>query len=198
MSDAPSTRRVRSVNIARAAPLFVAGGRSVASGIRKRPVEGAVALRALNLDGDEQADLSVHGGLSKAVYAYPFEHYPFWQTVRAQAGAAGWDTPLAHGALGENLTLEGVLEADVYVGDVLRFAGCALAVSEPRFPCYKLDAALGFAHAVRLMQQSGWCGFYLAVREPGTLRAGEPFAIEPGPREVGIAELFRARIGRRG
>jgi MOSC domain-containing protein YiiM len=190
--------RVRSVNVALAAPLVVADGRSVASGIRKQPVDGAVAVRPLNLAGDEQADPSAHGGLSKAVYAYPWEHYPFWQTVRAQAQAAGWDEPLPCGALGENLTLEGLLEADVFIGDVLRFAGCALAVSEPRFPCYKLNAALGFAHAVRLMQQSGWCGFYLSVREPGVLRAGETFTLEPGPREVGIVELFRARIGRAG
>ena len=159
MSDAPSPRRVRSVNVARAAPLFFAGGRSVASGIRKRPVEGAVALRALNLDGDEQADLSVHGGLSKAVYAYPFEHYPFWQTVRAQAGAAGWDTPLAHGALGENLTLEGVLEADVYVGDVLRFAGCALAVMVWRLASSKSDSIFsdGVGSAAKVMVTwAGW------------------------------------------
>jgi MOSC domain-containing protein YiiM len=132
--------------------------------------------------------------LSKAVYAYPVEHYPFWRTVRAQARVAAWDAPLAPGALGENLTLEGVLEADVYVGDVLRFAGCELAVSEPRFPCFKFNAAMGFAQAAKLMQQSAWCGCYLAVRTPGTLRAGEAFELVPGPREVGITELFRARL----
>lgn len=188
--------RVRSVNVARAAPLAALDGRVVQSGIAKRAVEGPVEVRRLGLAGDEQADLTVHGGLSKAVYAYPAEHYAFWRTVRAQAGVAAWDAPLPYGAVGENLTLEGLLETQVWIGDVLRFADCALAVSEPRIPCYKFNAAMGFAHAVRLMRQSAWCGFYGSVLEPGSLRAGEPFELIPGPREVGIDELFRARIGR--
>ena len=101
--------------------------------IGKRPVDGPRAVLPLGIEGDEQADLTVHGGPSKAVYAYPSEHYPFWQTVRAQARAL-WDEPLAPGSLGENLTLAGVLESQLWIGDVLRFPGCALAVSEPRFP----------------------------------------------------------------
>jgi len=184
---------LRSVNVATARPMHI-GGRSVMTAIGKQPAEGAVAVRPLGLEGDEQADLSVHGGLSKAVYAYPVEHYPFWQTVRAQAKAAAWDAPILPGALGENLTLEGVLERDVFVGDVLRFPDCELAVSEPRFPCFKFNAAMGFAQAAKLMQQNAWCGFYLAVRTPGTLRAGETFEIVPGPRDIGITELFRARL----
>lgn len=113
-----------------------AGARSVRSAIGKRPVSGPVAVAPLGLDGDEQADLTVHGGLSKAVYAYPIEHYPFWQTVRAQAGVAPWDQRLTPGSLGENLTLAGLLENQVWIGDVLRFPGCELAVSEPRLPCF--------------------------------------------------------------
>ena len=101
---------------------------------------------------------------------------------------------LPPGALGENLTLSGLREDQVWIGDVLRFADCRLAVSEPRFPCFKFNAAMGFRHAAKLMIQSAWCGFYLAVRVPGTLAAGEPFELIPGPREVGIAELFRARV----
>ena len=185
--------RLLSVNVSRAQPLPV-GGREVASGILKRAVEGPVTVQPLGLDGDEQADLSVHGGLSKAVYAYPHEHYPFWQTVRAQARAAGWDEPPPFGLLGENLTITGLLESQAWVGDLLRFPDCDLAVSEPRFPCAKFGAALGFAQAVKLMQANAWCGFYLAVRRPGTLRAGEAYELVPGPREVGITELFRARI----
>ena len=100
------------------------------------------------------------------------------------------------GALGENLTLAGVVESDAFIGDVLRFPNCALAVSGPRFPCFKFNAAMGFAHAAKLMVQSAWCGWYFSVREPGTIAAGESFAIAPGPREVGIVELFRARTGR--
>jgi MOSC domain-containing protein YiiM len=116
--------------------------------------------------------------------------------VRAQAGVAPWDEVLVPGALGENLTLAGVVESDVFIGDVLRFPNCALAVSGPRFPCFKFNAAMGFAHAAKLMVQSGWCGWYFSVRETGTTAAGESFTIEPGPREVGIVELFRARTGR--
>ena len=187
--------RILSVNVATASEMTI-DGRGVMTAIGKRSVAGSVAVRALGLDGDEQADLSVHGGLSKAVYAYPSEHYPFWQTVRAQARAAAWDAPLACGFLGENLTLAGLLETQVWVGDVLRFAACELAVSEPRFPCFKFNAVMGFNQAAKLMTKNGWCGFYLAVREPGTLRAGESFKLVPGAREVGIAELFRSRVGR--
>ncbi len=186
---------VRSVSVARATPVAI-NGRKVMTAIAKRAVEIPVAVLPLGLEGDEQADLSVHGGLSKAVYAYPSEHYPFWRTVRAQAGVSLWDEPLSPGSLGENLTLEGLVESQVWIGDVLRFPHCALAVSEPRYPCFKLNAAMGFGHASKLMAQSAWCGFYLAVREPGTIAAGEPFTIVPGAREVGIAELFRARMTR--
>jgi MOSC domain-containing protein YiiM len=184
-----------SVNVARATVLTIRD-HEVMTAIGKRPVEGARAVAMLGIEGDEQADLTVHGGPSKAVYAYPSEHYPFWQTVRAQAGVAPWDEALAPGALGENLTLAGVVESDVFIGDVLRFPNCALAVSGPRFPCFKFNAAMGFAHAAKLMVQSGWCGWYFSVRETGTIAAGDSFTIDPGPREVGIVELFRARTGR--
>jgi len=181
-----------SVNLCTAQPMQI-GGRSELTGIGKRGVAGAVAVRPMGLVGDEQADLSVHGGLSKAVYAYPIEHYGFWQTLRAQAGVAAWDEALPHGFMGENLTISGLLEAQVCVGDVLRFANCELAVSEPRFPCFKFNAVMGFNQASKMMVSSGWCGFYLAVRTPGTLATGETFKLIPGPREVGIAELFGSR-----
>jgi MOSC domain-containing protein YiiM len=184
--------KIVSLNVARAARVEIKG-RAVMTAIGKRPVDGPVAVHALGLDGDEQADLSVHGGPSKAVYAYPSEHYPFWQTVRAQARVALWDEPLGPGALGENLTLAGLLETQMWIGDVLRFADCELAVSEPRFPCFKFNAAMGFDQAAKLMVANAWCGSYLAVRVAGTLRAGEAFELVPGPREVGITELFRAR-----
>jgi MOSC domain-containing protein YiiM len=186
-----------SLNTALAHPLMI-DGREVMSGIVKRSVAGPVDVRPMGLAGDEQADLSVHGGLSKAVYAYPSEHYGFWQTVRAQAKVAAWDEVLPPGALGENLTLQGLLETEVWIGDVLRFADCELAVSEPRFPCFKFNAVMGFNQASKLMVANAWCGFYLAVRTPGLLRAGESFELIPGPREVGITELFRSRVsGRR-
>ncbi len=186
------------LNTAVARPLVI-DGREVMSGIVKRSVAGPVEVRATGLAGDEQADLSVHGGLSKAVYAYPVEHYGFWQTVRAQAKAAAWGEVLPPGSMGENLTLQGLLETGVWIGDVLRFADCELAVSEPRFPCFKFNAVMGFNQASKLMVANAWCGFYLAVRVAGLLRAGESFELIPGPREVGITELFRARVsgGRR-
>ena len=184
-----------SLNVSLARPMLI-GGREVMTGIGKRPVAGRIAVGALGLAGDEQADLSVHGGLGKAVYAYPREHCPFWQMVRAQARAADWGAELAPGALGENLTLTGLLEDQAFIGDVLRFPDCELAVSEPRLPCFKFNAAMGFAQASNLMAANGWCGYYLAVRTPGTLAAGEAFELVRGPREVGIAELFRARVGR--
>ena len=186
-------KRLLSLNVARATPVNI-NGRRVMTAIAKRPVEGALAVLPLGLEGDEQADLSVHGGPGKAVYAYPSEHLPFWQTVRAQAGVAGWNDAVPAGLMGENLTLAGLLEADAFIGDVLRFAHCELAVSEPRFPCFKFNAAMGFKHAAKLMSANGWCGFYLAVRVPGVIAAGEAFEVVAGPREVGIAELFRARV----
>jgi len=184
--------KVTSVNVGRSRRIAIGAG-TVASAIGKQAVAGAVALRPLGLAGDEQADLSVHGGLAKAVYTYPAEHYAFWRTVRAQAGVAPWDAALPPGSLGENLTVEGLLENAAWIGDVLRFPDCALAVSEPRLPCFKFNAAMGFAQASTLMGQSAWCGFYLAVREAGTIEAGQAFTVEPGPREVRIDALFRAR-----
>lgn len=183
--------RVLSVSVAAAQPLRV-GTRTVLSGIGKRPVAGDVAVGRLGLAGDEQADPSVHGGLDKAVYAYPSEHYPFWQTVRAQAKVADWGEPLPHGFMGENLTLAGLEESRAWVGDRLRFARCELAVAGPRQPCFKFNAVMGFGQAAKLMVQSGYCGFYLAVIEPGPIAAGEDFELIPGPREVGIVELFRS------
>jgi len=185
--------QILSLNTAAASSLVIDANRSVLSGINKAPRQGPVAVTTLGLAGDEQADLSVHGGLSKAIYAYPSEHYPFWQTVRAQAKVAAWDAVLPPGAMGENLTLSGLLEQDVCIGDMLRFADCELVVSEPRFPCFKFNAVMGFKQAAKLMQQNGWCGFYLAVKHIGQLQAGEAFTLHHGPREISINELFRAR-----
>jgi MOSC domain-containing protein YiiM len=187
-----SAPRVRSVNIGAARQVLI-NGRKVLTAIGKQPVTGAVAVRPLGLEGDEQADPSVHGGIAKAVYAYPWQHYAFWQTVRAQARVSMWDEAPAPGLLGENLTLEGLDETQLFVGDRLRLPGCVLAVSEPRFPCFKFNAAMGFAQAARLMVQSGFCGSYLAVIEPGPVQAGDEVELVPGPREVNIRDLFRAR-----
>ncbi len=180
-----------SVNTARVEHFVATSGQTLSSAIRKRPRDGRVAVGPLGLDGDEQADLSVHGGPAKAVYAYPQEHQAFWTTVRGQAKVADAVRP---GDLGENLTLAGLLENKAWIGDVLRFPDCELVVSEPRYPCFKFSAHMGFGQAAKLMAQSGYCGFYLSVKREGTIAAGEGFELVPGPREVGIAELFKARM----
>lgn len=187
--------RVLSLNTARVQALATPQG-EVPSGIAKRSREGAVAVGPLGLEGDEQADHTVHGGPNKAVYAYASEHYAFWQTVRAQAGASEWGQVLPWGSLGENLTLSGLLENEVFIGDRLVFPDCELIVSEPRYPCFKFNAVMGFNQAAKLMTQSAWCGFYLAVARTGTLEAGQTFELLAGPREVGIVELFKARTRR--
>ncbi|WP_157267524.1 MOSC domain-containing protein [Azohydromonas aeria] len=158
---------------------------------RRRPTAEPHAVERYGLDGEPPAATP-----ARALYAYPIEHYPLWQTLRAQARAAEWGEPLPHGALGEALTLQGLTEAQACVGDVLVFdSGCELAVSEPHVPGPELDAALGFRHAARMMWQSAFCGFHLGVRVGGTLRSGDRFTLRPGPRDVNIAELFRQRRG---
>jgi MOSC domain-containing protein YiiM len=185
--------QIVSVNTAAARATRI-NGREVMTAIGKQPHSGPVACGPMGLEGDEQADLSVHGGLSKAVYAYPAEHLAFWRTVRAQARASGWDDEVPPGAVGENLTVTGITERSLWIGDRLCLAGgVVLAVSEPRFPCFKFNAAMGFSKAAKLMVESGFCGAYLAVVEPGRLEVGEAFTLQPGPREVGLLELFRAR-----
>jgi MOSC domain-containing protein YiiM len=190
---ATSNHLVVSVQVAQARKVQIMG-RAILTAIHKTAVTGAVSVGPLGLKGDEQADLSVHGGLDKAVYAYPSEHYGFWRQARDAAGVSGIDTELNPGALGENLTLRGLLETDVWVGDVLRFPNCALRVIQPREPCFKFNAAMGFNTAAKLMAQSGLCGFYLAVDEPGTLSAGEVFSLVPGTRQVGIPQMFQTKM----
>ena len=169
------------------------GERNILTAFGKAPVTDEAVVMPLGILGDEQADLSIHGGLEKAVYAYPSEHYPFWQNARCEAGVSPLDQRLLPGALGENLTLQGLLETDVWAGDVLRFAHCALKVTLPREPCLKLNAAIGFSRASRLMADTGFCGFYLSVLEPGRLQTGESFDLVAGRRSVGIPALFAAK-----
>ncbi|RPH58221.1 MAG: MOSC domain-containing protein [Burkholderiales bacterium] len=182
------------ISVGRTAPLLVpapdGGTRQVASAIHKTRVDTALAVATLGVDGDEQADQSVHGGPDKAVYVYPAEHYPFWQTVRGQAGRPG---PLPHGSLGENLTVSGLLEPAIWVGDRLRIGEVELVVTQPRTPCYKFDAHLGFAWAGKMMVQSGYTGFHCAVVRPGRLAAGDEIDIVPGERAVSIDEAHRLK-----
>jgi MOSC domain-containing protein YiiM len=184
-----------SVNLAQA-KLLLASGRKVLSAIGKRTVSGVVPVMPMGLLGDEQADLSVHGGLDKAVYAYPLEHYAFWRAARREAGVSLFDEVLPHGFMGENLTISGLMEADVFVGDVLHFPTCTLRVEAPREPCFKFAAVMGFAQAGKLMVQEARCGFYLSVAEPGSLQAGESFSVTAGARRLSIADAIRAKMAK--
>ncbi|MFM2187768.1 MAG: hypothetical protein RIR43_2340, partial [Pseudomonadota bacterium] len=107
-----------------------------------------------------------------------------------------WDEESSPGLMGENLTITGLMETHAWIGDRLRFANCILAISEPRMPCGKFDAVMGFKQASKMMAQSGFCGFYLSVTVEGTLKAGELAELVPGPRQVSIAEAFRSKLGR--
>ena len=169
------------------------GERSLLTAFNKQAASGDIAVLPLGLMGDEQADLSVHGGLDKAIYAYPSEHYPFWQQARRTAGVSPLDDCLPFGAMGENLTLQGLLETQLWVGDRLQFANCALTVTQPREPCFKFNAAMGFSGASGVMAKSGFCGVYLSVDEPGSLLAGDAFELLPGRRSVSIVQRFNAK-----
>ena len=188
---------LQSVQVGKARKVLI-NGRIVMTAIHKTAVPGRVAVRPLGLEGDEQANLSVHGGLEKAVYAYPSEHYGFWLEQRKQAGLAdmadmGGNLPW--GSMGENLTLAGLLETDVWLGDVLQFPNCRLRVEQPREPCFKFNAAMGFNTAAKAMVQSGFCGFYLSVLSAGSVQSGEAFTLLAGPRRVGMGERVRQVLG---
>lgn len=184
--------RLVSINTGTTAPLQV-GPRRFSSAIGKRPRGGAVAVGPLGLDGDEQADPSVHGGLSKAVYAYPVEHLPFWQDRRRQAGVSLFDETLPPGFLGENLSICGLLETDTWIGDRLVFPDAVLRVTAPREPCFKFNAVMDLSDASRHMVRGLCSGFYLAVEQAGSLSAGQPFDLVPGPRGLRVSDAFAAR-----
>lgn len=195
MAVTHNPRRIVSISVGLAAPLKALGGRTVLSGIAKKPVAGPVAVRPLGLAGDEQADLEFHGGLAKAVYAYPQEHLPFWVEERRARGIAPFDAPLAPGFIGENLLLSGLLERDLWIGDTLHFAGsgCVLRVTQPREPCYKLCAVMGYAQAAQVMARTLRTGFYLAVDAPGELEAGMAFELRSRGSGLAVTEAIRAK-----
>ena len=141
-------------------------GRSVRTSIFKTPVSGRVHVARLNIEGDEQSDLSVHGGAEKAVYAYPAEHYDFWRRQLP-------DTELPWGAFGENFTTEGLLEDEVWIGDRYRVGSVELVVTQPRMPCYKLAIRFGRTDMVKRFLQSRLSGFYFAVEREGEVSPGD-------------------------
>lgn len=188
----PCAGTVTSVNVG-AARALLAGGRRILSAIGKQPVTGPVAVGRLGLAGDEQADLSVHGGLDKAVYAVPGEHAAYWQARRREHGVSLFDEALPPGFVGENLTLHGLLESGVWIGDALHFPDCVLRVTAPREPCFKFNAVMGYTQAARDMVQAGCCGWYMAVDVAGTIAAGQAFTLVPGRRALGLPQAFAAK-----
>jgi MOSC domain-containing protein YiiM len=176
-----------SLNVARPR-LAVYHGTTINTGIFKTPVTGRVALRTLNLDGDRQADLSVHGGVYKAVYAYPAEHYDYWR--RELPGEK-----LPWGAFGENFTTAGLLEEDLHVGDSFRIGSAVLMVRQPRMPCYKLAAKFQRDDMIDRFLDSGRSGFYLSVEQEGEVETGDSFElVSRNQSGITIGELNRVIV----
>src|SRR5438876_4874986 len=164
-------------------------GKTVLTSIFKAPVAGLVKVKRLNLEGDRQSDLAVHGGADKAVYVYPAEHYAFWR-----AELPGVDLPW--GAFGENFTMEGLIEDAVHIGDRFRIGSAELVVTQPRMPCFKLGIRFGRPDMVKRFLRSGRTGFYLAVLQEGDVAAGDSLEFiardTHGITVADIANLFMA------
>ncbi len=179
-----STARLISVNVGEPRELLWMG-RTVKTGIFKDAIRGRVAVRRLNLNGDKQADLSVHGGLDKAVYLYPAEHYVYWQEEYP-----GMQLPW--GMFGENLTTEGMLEDEVSIGDQFRVGSVELMVTQPRLPCYKLGIRFGRDDIIKRFMAAGRPGFYLRVLQEGEVGAGDTIErISRDDGEVTVSDVFR-------
>jgi MOSC domain-containing protein YiiM len=165
-------------------------GINVTTGIFKQPVEGRVALRKLNLDGDRQADLTVHGGEHKAVYCYPLAHYDYWKRELPEQ-------KLPMGAFGENFTTDGLLEDSVHLGDQFSVGSAEVIVSQPRLPCYKLGVRFQSDDMVKRFLRSGRTGFYLAVSREGEVGAGDDVkVIARDPNAVPVSEITRLYIAK--
>ena len=176
--------KIVSVNVGLPRPV-VFEGRPVVTGIYKSPVHGRAKVCKLNIEGDAQADLSVHGGPNKAVYAYPGEHYEFWRGEFPNL-EMGW------GMFGENLTIEGLLEDDAHIGDCFRMGTTVLMVTQPRLPCYKLGIRFERNDMPERFLSSRRTGFYLAVVEEGEL--GEGDAVDPIHRDsnrISVDDILR-------
>jgi MOSC domain-containing protein YiiM len=183
--DAEPTASLLSIQVAK--PLAIRHmDKEVRTGIYKLPVQGAVMVRRLNIDGDEQGDLTVHGGVDKAVYCYPTEHYGPWQEELGRE--------LPNGTFGENLTVSGLLENELHLGDVLEVGEAVLQVSQPRFPCYKLGIKIGDQRFVKRFQESGRSGFYCRVLQEGVIEPGQAIRLtERDETQPTILDVVSAR-----
>ena len=167
-------------------------GRTITTGIFKEPVGGRVKLQTLNLDGDRQADLSVHGGPSKAVYAYPVEHYDYWHRKQP-------DMALPLGMFGENLTTEALLEEAANIGDRFRIGTAELMVTGSRLPCYKLAAKFGRDDIIKRFLYSGRTGLYFAVVQEGEIGAGDQIElVSRDENNITVADITRLYVREKG
>jgi MOSC domain-containing protein YiiM len=186
--------RIVSINTGVVAPLFVAAQgsmSSVKSAFDKTSVSSLdhpkpVQVHLTGVEGDEQADRQVHGGEDKAIYAYPHEHYPFWQELIERETHA--KPHFEAGAFAENLTIEGLRESEVWVGDLWVVGGVELSVVKLREPCFKFTARMKYKGAAKAMIQSAKSGWYLRVRQSGVIQAGDTIRVVPGPRKVTIEQ----------
>ena len=191
-----------SINAGKVAPLFTnqhPDHAMVMSGIKKSSISNIdqanpVDINNLGVMGDEQADLSVHGGLEKAIYVYPHEHYPFWNALLSRELKTPFD--LQPGAMGENFTITGLLEADVFVGDRLQIGDLEFIVTKLREPCFKFNAKMRYKGAAKAMLQSGYCGWYMRIITPGKLMAGSAIHRLAGKQETAIADQVCAILKR--
>ncbi len=159
-------------------------GTTMTTGIYKEPVDGRLMLRKTNLDGDGQADLKNHGGEDKAVYAFAFDHYPYWQDRLGRDG-------FQYGQFGENFTVEGMLEVQVHIGDVFRVGAVRVQVTQPRTPCYKLAHKMDESRFVKMFMEREEVGFYLRVLDEGEVGAGDPITLaQVDPVGVTVKEAF--------
>ncbi len=179
----PAEARVLSLRVGRARPSLPHRGRLMRTGYLKDPVAERLALGLENLDGDEQGDLRVHGGPDKAVCCYPSEHFPHWRETI--------DEEIGPGAFGENLTLEGLTEHDVHIGDTYTLGDAVVQVSQPRGPCVKVAARWRSRTLVRLMGEELRAGFYLRVLETGSVGAGDMMTLTERVSDVSVAEVLR-------
>jgi len=176
--------KIISVNVGMPRAIFHEG-RTIRTGIFKAPVQGRVRVNALNIDGDQQADLTVHGGASKAIYDYPSEHYEYWRKELPQV-----DFPW--GSFGENLTTEGLLERELSIGDRVCAGSVELIVTQPRLPCYKLNAKFNRDDMVKLFLKSRRTGFYFAVAREGEIGAGDRIHfLSRDEGRVSVADITR-------
>ena len=195
--------RLLSISTGKVVPLF--GNhhpdyKSVASAIHKKCVSNlenplSVEIHSLGVKGDEQADLSVHGGIEKAIYVYPAEHYAFWNELLSRETKK--PTLLKHGAIGENFTIEGLLETEVFVGDKLFIGDLEFVVVKLREPCFKFNATVGYKGASKAMVQSGFCGWYLRVTKTGVLAAGAQITVVPRARAMSITQQNQKLLNNR-